>query len=466
MSNQTPQTVIAVTDDLLPMPTPTAGPALAAAGEPAAAPRLRKANRFQVTMECRCPDELVPANHRVRVLWQVMQQQDWSAFWEPIKAREGIAGRDATDPCVLATLWLYATSRSIGSARELDRQCKESNPYKWILGGLTVNYHLLADFRVSHADALDSLFTDVLAVLVDKKAVSAEAIGQDGVRVRGAAGASSFRGEQRLQELHEQAKAHVAKLRALVDDPAESAKTSAGQKAARLRGAEEKQRRVEAALAELPELKRRQEETAKRAGNGERGKKIREKKPRVSTTDPESRVMKMANGGFNPAVNVQVATDLQSRAIVGVEVSNEGSDSAGLAEPMRQQVEERTGQKVDAHTLDGGYLTNDDIERAFEQGVALHVPAKPARNAANRGKELEPKPKDSPAIADWKQRMSSPEGRAMYKLRGSTNETANADLRYRGLRQFAVRGLKKAKCVVLWCALAYNIALFAQVLLS
>ena len=241
---------------------------------------------------------------------------------------------------------------------------------------------------------------------------------------------------------------------------------SARQQAARVRAAQERQRRLEEALAEMPEVKRRQEETARRAGNGEVGRKKREKTPRVSSTDPESRVMKMANGGFNPAVNVQLATDTASRAIVGVDVSNEGSDSANLAEPMRRQVEERTGGKVEQHLADGGYMTIEDIERAHAQGVELYVPPKPARNPGNRGKELEPKPKDSEAIADWKRRMSSPEGKQIYKLRASTNETVNADLRHRGLRQLAVRGLKKAKCVVLWLALAYNIMTFAKVLVS
>jgi hypothetical protein len=162
---------------------------------------------------------------------------------------------------------------------------------------------------------------------------------------------------------------------------------------------------------------------------------------------------------------VQLATDPKSRAIVGVEVTNEGTDTANLLEPMRQQVEARTGQKVKEHGADGGYLTNQDIEKAHAQGVRLFVPSKPARNPDNRGKELEPKPTDSPAIQEWKKRMASAEGKEIYKQRGSTSETVNGDLRqHRAMDQFVVRGMNKVKCAALWCALAYNVMIFAKAL--
>ena len=244
----------------------------------------------------------------------------------------------------------------------------------------------------------------------------------------------------------------MEELRRQLEAPEPLAGLTAQQKAARKRAAEEKQKRLEQAIAQLPELKQKQAEAAQRAGQGKCGQKMREKQPRVSTTDAEARVMKMPNGGFNPAVNVQLATDTESRAIVGVEVSNEGSDSAGLSAPMRQQVEQRSGGKVEQHLLDGGYLRNEDIEEAHQQGVELFVPPKPATNPERRGQELEPKPGDSEAVRAWKQRMESAEGKEIYKQRAATSETVNADLRsYRGLAQITVRGLAKA-CVALWCA--------------
>ena len=429
--------------------------------------RLRKAERLQLSMEPRCIDDLVGALHPVRTVMAVVEKLEVSGFCEPIRAREGQAGRDATDPRLLVGLWLYGCTRGIGSARELARRCEESAPFRWLCGGVTVNHRLLSDFRIDHAEALDELFTQVIVTLVDKKLVRVSRISQDGVRVRVSAGSSSFRREERLQQLLEQARQQVMELRKQLESPAESAAVTARQKAARKRAAESRQQRLEQAIAQLPELKQKQAEAAQRAGKGKCGDQIRAKQPRVSTTDADTRVMKMANGGYSPGVNVQLATDTQSRAILGVEVSNEGSDSAGLSEPMRQQVEKRTGGKVEQHLVDGGYLRTEDIVQAHQQGVELFVPSKPARNPQNRGRELDPKPSDSEAIQAWKRRMASKEGKEIYKQRAATSETVNADLRtYRGLAPFTVRSLNKIKCVTLWCALAYNLTHFSKALLS
>jgi transposase len=429
--------------------------------------RLRTPERRQMAMVVQCSDDLVTATHPVRAVMAVVEKLDVTRFCEPIKAREGLAGRDATDPGLLVALWLYASIRGIGSARELARRSEESAPFRWLCGGVTVNHRLLSDFRTDHGDALDELFTQVIASLVDKELVSVSRISQDGVRVRVSAGASSFRREERLQDLLQQARRHLAELRQQLESPAQAAGLTARQKAVRKRVAEERQRRLEQAIEQLPELKRRQAETAARAGQGERGQKIRNKQPRVSTTDAETRVMKMPNGGFNAAVNVQLATDTASRAIVAVEVSNEGSDSVGLSEPLRQQVEQRSGGKVAQHLLDGGYLRTEDIEQAQQQGVELFMPPKPAKNPHNRGRELEPKRGDTEAVLAWKQRMASEAGKETYKQRAATSETVNADLRtYRGLTPFTVRGMNKIRCVALWCALAYNVMHFGTALLN
>lgn len=434
--------------------------------KPFSAVRLRRPERRQVAMLIQCPDDLVSANHAVRMVMAVVEKLDLSRFHDPIKARVGQSGRDATDPQLLVALWLYACIRGIGSARELARQCEDSAAFRWLCGGVSVNHRLLSDFRTDHSAALDGLFTQVLASLVDKDVVHVSRVSQDGVRVRVGAGASSFRREERLDQLLQEARQHVEQLRDQVDSP-EHAALSARQRAARKRAAAEKQQRLEQAIAQLPELKRKQAEAARRAGCGKRGEQIRNRQPRVSTTDAQARVMKMPNGGFNPAVNVQLAADTGSRAILGVEVTNEGSDNVGLSAPMRRQVEERTGGKVSQHLIDGGYMRSEDIEQAHLKGVELFVPPKPARQAGNRGRELEPKRGDSEAMLAWKRRMGSEEGKEIYKERAATSETVNGDLRsYRGLSQFTVRGLHKVRCVALWCALAYNLMHFGHALMS
>src|SRR6266567_4536525 len=300
------------------------------AGERKATVRLRVPERRQMAMVVECADDLVPAGHAVRMVMGLVERLDVSRFSEPIKAREGVAGRDATDPRLLMALWLYGCIRGIGSARELARRCEESAAFRWLCGGVTVNHRLLSDFRTDHGAALDELFTQVIASLVDKDVVSVSRVSQDGVRVRVSAGAGSFRREERLQKLLAESKQHVEELRRQLENPESSAGQSTKQRAARRRAAKEKQQRLEQAIAQLPELKQKQEEAAQKAGSGKHGQKIRDKEPRVSTSDAEARVMKMPNGGFNPACNVQLASDTESRAIVGVEVSYEGSDSAGL----------------------------------------------------------------------------------------------------------------------------------------
>jgi transposase len=427
--------------------------------------RLRRPERRQMGWVAQCPDDLVPAGHIVRTVAAVAARLDLSAFRKTIQAREGVAGREATDPELLVALWLYACLRGIGSARELARRCEESAPFRWLCGGVSVNHRLLSDFRTDSGEALDQLLTQVIALLVDQGLVSVSRISQDGVRVRVSAGAASFRREERLQKLLAESREHVEQLRRQVDEPEQLSATAARKKVAQRRAAEDRQQRLEQALAQLPELEKQQRERAERAGRGRYGQEIREKELRVSSTDPEARSMRMPNGGYHPAFNVQLASDPQSRAIVGVEVSNRGYDSADLSEPMREQVERRSGRKVRQHLLDGGYLRIRDIERAHQQGVELFLPPKGARTEKNRGRELELKRNDTPALCAWKQRMSSKEGQKVYRQRGSTSETINADLRtYRGLTQLTVRGLHKARCVALWCALAYNVMHFAVAL--
>jgi len=435
------------------------------AGEGRGAVRLRRPERRQMAWVAQCADDLVGPAHPVRRVAAVVEQLNLAAFRLPIKAREGVAGRDATDPQLLVSLWLYACVRGIGSARELARQCQEHAAFRWLCGGVTVNHRLLSDFRSDHAEALDGLFTQVIASLVDKGVVQVSRISQDGMRVRVGAGRKSFRREARLEELLAEAERHVAELRRQLESPT-GAGLSARQAAARKRAARERQERLQQAIAQLPELKRRQAERVKRTG-GKRGQEIAAKQPQVSTTDAEARIMKMPNGGYDPAVNVQLAADVESRAIVGVEVSAEASDSGGLSSPLREQVEQRTGGKVAEHLLDGGYLRKEDLEEAHAQGVALFIPPHPAKSPQKRGQELEPQKGDSAAIREWKQRMKGEEGKKIYQQRAATSETVNADLRtYRGLGRILVRGLAKARCVALWCALAYNVMHFAPMLLG
>lgn len=426
--------------------------------------RLRTPDRSQVLMKMESAEDLISDDHAVRVVWKVVESLDLSAFDESIKARQGVRGRDATSPRLLVALWLYATIRGIGSARELARMCTDCRAFEWLCGGVSVNHHLLSDFRVDHAEALDGLMTRVVALLVEKKLVKVFRISQDGTRVRACAGASSFRRAERLEKLLEMAGAHVAQIKAIFDDPEQSAGLSAKQKAARTRAAREKQERVQKAIDRLPAARKMQEKIAKKVAKKDKAKKLKE--PRASTTDADARVMKMPDGGYRPAVNMQFAVDTQSRAILGVDAVDQGSDHH-LSEPMRLQVEQRTGQKVMEHLIDGGYLVKEEIERAAAENVTVYVPPKPPRNKKERGDQYQAMPGESQTLTDWRKRMGSEAGKEIYKQRASTVETVNADLKtHRGLDRLRVRGLNKARSIALWMALAYNIMHFGAGLIG
>jgi transposase len=399
-------------------------------------------------------DETIPAGHHVRVLWDVVERLDLSGFSAGLKVCEGEAGRPATDVRLLTALWLYAATQGVGSAWELERRCEYHDAYRWLCGGVRVNYHTLSDFRVDHEEALDGLMTEILAMLMEHKIVSVHRISQDGLRVRASAGKSSFRREERLMSLLEQAQVQVAALKTQRETPARTDR-NARQVAARERAARERLDRVHQALEALEEVKK----VKARARDNHRDKPS---KPRASTTDSAAHVMKMPDGGFRPAYNVQLVTDTDSRAIVELDVTTEGTDKT-QSEPLREQVQARTGDTVEEHLMDGGFVKLEQIERAQQAGVKVYAPPQQSR------KDIDPyrvRETDSPEIAAWRTRMASEEAKTLYKERASTSETVNADLRtYRGLGPFLVRGLRKVRCVVLWSALAYNLMHFGKVLL-
>src|SRR5262249_13509518 len=290
----------------------------------------------------------------------------------------------------------------------------------------------------------------MIAVLTQAQIVSVARIAQDGTRIRASAGADSF-GERATLEKHlEEARAHLEALKQAAADPA----LSAQQQAAQERGARERLQRLEQALVELKKVEEAKAQSKDKA--------VQAHPARASATDPEARVMRMPDGGHRPAYNLELASDCHSRAIVGVEVTNAGSD-AGQDAPMRDQVEARAEEAVEEQLMDGDFLTLEGIERAAVEEVALYVPAPQSRKPGVN--PYAPKPTDSPAVAQWRQRMGTPAARQVYKQRSSTIETINGELKtQRGLGRVLVRGLRKVQCLALWSALAYNAVHFGAIL--
>ena len=400
-------------------------------------PRVLKANREQLLMRPYDLDGLLGEEHPARLMWQFLEKLSLKEFYREIRARGSDPGRPAIDPRILLCLWIFATSEGIGSARRISRLCERDDAYRWICGGVSVNHHTLSDFRVEHSKALDDLMTQIIAVLMREALVELGRVAQDGMRVRASAGAASFHRKRTLKECLAAAKRQLAEAKRQADEGEEA---SAREKAARERAARERTARLEAALAELPKA-----QAAKRG----------DEEARVSSTDPEARVMKMGDGGFRPAYNVQFATDTESLVVVGVGVTNIGSDM-GQTDAMLKEIDRRTRELPAELLVDGGFAKLESIENAAKQGVTVFAPV-----PAPREEGIDPhKPKsgDSEPVAAWRKRMGTASAKRVYKERAATAERVNADLRmWRGFNLLNVRGTDKVLSVALLGAITYNV---------
>jgi transposase len=445
---------------------------LAASRPSPGAPRLRQPDRSQIELRAASLESLLGEDHRARLVWGYVERQDLSKLLDAIKARGTAPGRAAIDPRILFALWLYATLDGVGSGREIVRLSGEHDAYRWICGGVPINYHALNDFRTANGEFLDELISNNVAALAAVGAITLERVAQDGMRVRADAGAASFRRQARLEEHLAEARELVQTIKAQVQaDPGQASRRV---QAAKLRAAREREQHIAEALQQLPEVS-----AAKRRNGG------KPEDARASSTDADARIMKMGDGGFRPAYNVQFASTCEEQVIVGVDVVSSGSDMGQLA-PMVEQVEQRVGQTPRQWLADGGFPGHAQIDAvAGKTEVYAPVPKTKAAKAKAEGKdepqqpsgdesqgepataaavsEFERKPGDSDAVAQWRARMDSDEAREIYKQRAATAECVNALARNRGLLRMPVRGLAKVKCVARLFVLAHNLMRMAKI---
>lgn len=410
--------------------------------------RLRRVERNAVIrIPARLEDLLAP-DHMARLVWGVVKQLNLTAFYKEIAVTVDSPGRPAIDPLILCALWVYALSQGVMEARELGRLCVEHLAYIWLCGGVSVNYHTLSDFRVKHTEALESLLTQVVQRLDEAGRVGWEVQAQDGMRVRASAGAASFHREPTLKKALVEAQAEVAELES-PRKPNEETPTLREQ-AARERAANERAERLEAALEEMPAV----QATKEASNKGE---------ARVSSTDAEARVMKMADGGFRPAYNWEFATDAAHLVIMGVNVVNEGSDK-GQMEPMLLQLQQRYARLPEEWLVDGGFVKLSALET---WGASVRILAPLPKPKDETRDPHQPLPKDSPIIAAWRERMGTEAAKKTYKLRAATAECVNAQARTRaGVQQSGLRGKAKNRCLALWVAITHNLLIWIRDLVT
>jgi hypothetical protein len=408
---------------------------------------------------------------------------------------------------LLISVWIYAYSDGVGSAREVERRCEYHPAYQWLTGCEVVNHHSLSDFRVKHQAALDELFAQVLGVLSSDGLITLERVMHDGTKVKALASGKSFRREARLRQHLEQARERVRQM-----GDAQQEEVSARQAKAWERAARERLERLEQALEEMQKVQA-----------AEPGRKPREQR-RVSETDPEARIMKQSDGGYAPSHNVQISTDAAHNVIVGVSVTQSDNDEGKLPGAL-EEVERNLGQLPQQLVTDAGFTTRETILEMAERQVDFiggtveagkrsrpRPGVDPAFRAAAftyqaerdlytcpAGKELgrrgtrrvrvgvlhhvyQAKAADCracvfrqkccagaaarrifrsenvPVVAAFVEKMQTEAAKAICRMRGAVAEFPHAWLKAKiGLRQFRVRGLKKVRCEVVWACLAYNL---------
>lgn len=428
--------------DDLPDPPP---PSQATQSMPAGKPRLRLPIRDQIEMRSASLEDLLEADHPVRAVWASVCRLNLKAWLGEIKAVDGHVGRDATDPRLLVALWVFATLKAVGSARELARLCRESLPYQWLCGGVSINYHMLSDFRSSGGEKWDELLTQIVATLLDAGLVKMERIAQDGMRVRASAGKSSFHRRATLEECLEAAKEQVETLKRLSEE--DTAELTRRQRAARDRAARERQERIEEAIRQCDELRQQRDASTGR----------KEREARASTTDPDARVMKFPDGGYRPGYNVQFATDTESGVIMGAEVTNAGNDGQELP-LMLDQLQERYDQIPNEALVDGGFATKSAIDESDQRSCTVYAPINAEEKKRAAGKDPHARSKgDSDAVAAWRIRMGTAAAKLIYRLRSQTAEWVNAQARNRGFWFMPVRGQPRCRNVALLFAITHNL---------
>src|SRR5215831_17125116 len=313
-----------------------------------ARPRVRAVDRAQLRWQMLDVERLIELDHPARAIWELSGRLKLDGFYAPIEAVEGSAGRTPWDPRLLVSLWIYAYSRGISSAREIARRCAYEPVFQWLCGLEEINHHTLSDFRVNHDASLREIFVQVLGVLSAEGLVSLERVMHDGTRIKANAGADSFRREESLKEHLEAARKQVEAM----GDPREEEPKR--KQAAQERALRERQQRLEQALEEVQKARQ--------------AKRHDKEQARVSLSDPQSRIMKQSDGGYAPSYNVQLSTEASNRIIVGAEVSQSGSDFVHLIGAVAQ-VEQNLGRKPAQVVVDGGFTSRENIVALAEQGV-------------------------------------------------------------------------------------------------
>jgi transposase len=419
--------------------------------------RVIRPDRAQTRWDFIDLEAMLPADHRARIVWSFVESLELTELYDAIKSREGEAGRPAADPAVLLALWLYATVEGVGSARELDRLTERDLAYRWIAGGVPVNYHGLADFRIAHTAVLERLLTESVTALIAQGLVSLDEIAIDGTKVRANASRESFKTAAKLDQIEAEVTARLGALKAEIDSAPDASMRR--RRAARERAAQDVKQRAAKARKALEQIRAEKAERAKTHAKDE----AKKSEARVSLSDADARSMRFADGAVRPAYNAQIAVVPREGVIVSIRMTDRRNDS-GLAAPMIEDVVRRYGRVPARLLVDTHYATAEDIAMLAEHpagSVAVYAPTPSERSddeitagsLRNRNYRRRHEPQ---GVKDWRDRMATAAGKAIYATRKFI-ERINADRKNHGFGHLHLRGLIKVQSEALLHALANNL---------
>lgn len=412
--------------------------------------KLRVPCRNQMEMQINCIDSLLPVDHKARDIWEFVNSMDCSPCFALLKTFSGYSGRPATSPQVLLALWIFSIMDGNISSRTLVKLCEEHNAYKWIAGGVPINRTMLSEFRSINPLLFEDLLTNTLAVMLKAGLINDVDFSQDGTRIKANAGFNSYRRQETLEKTKQDLQEYIYQLQLEHESSYDKSKQTR-----KKRIANERLNRVEEALKILEKERQIKKENGTR--NGEPPSDDDLKKVRASKTDPTARKMKMGDSGFRLAYNVQLATGMNSRVIFGVDVVT--SLDPGTSPKMMARVHSRLralGMPPPKNWIgDSAYSSKSDVEIAAQAypDCQYYAPPKP-RMGIDPKKHLK---KDSEAVKKWRNLIGKEAVEELYKLRCSTAEFSNAQMKQRGWREFMVRGLEKVTSSALLNAIVQNI---------
>ncbi len=418
--------------------------------------RFIRADRLQTRFDYIDLEGLLASDHRARIVVGFVEGLDLSPLYAAIRSREGEPGRPPADPAVLLALWLYATVEGVGSARQLERLCERDLAYRWIAGGVPLNYHGLADFRVAHTEILDRLLTESVTALIAEGIVSLEEIAVDGTKVQANAGRASFKAADKLARIEAAVEHRLAALKAEIESDPQAG--SRRRQAAKERAAREVKERAGRAKATLERMRKAREQRQQKHPSEKKDKEPLEK---ASLTDPEARNMRFADKTIRPGFNAQIAVVPRESIIVSIEMTDRRNDS-GLALPMVEDIERRYGVVPQDLLVDTHYATIGDIAALGARQndpVRIFAPLPPEkeeigqRAMANRRSQ---RAREPDCVKQWRARMQTASGQDIYRRR-KLIERVNANLKNHGFDVLPVRGLIKAKAVALLHSIAHNL---------